>query len=94
MKNTTIKKGIYQHYKGHFYEVIELATHTESLDPLVVYRSLYGDYTFWARPLSMFLESVEINGKHVPRFKHIDKLQSKQNNQLSSIFSEHLLSLN
>lgn len=67
--NTTIQKGIYQHYKGRQYEVIDVALHTETLEEMVIYRALYGDFGLWVRPLSMFLESIEVSGIIVPRFK-------------------------
>lgn len=60
--------GIYRHYKGNFYRVIGAARHTETLEELVVYQSLYGDFGIWVRPLSMFLEEVEWEGRAVPRF--------------------------
>jgi hypothetical protein len=61
--------GIYEHYKGNRYEVLGVGRHTETLEELVVYRSLYGTYDFWLRPLSFFLQTVEWEGKTVPRFK-------------------------
>ena len=64
-----IKIGKYQHYKGPFYEVIGQARHSETLEDLVVYRDSHGE--LWVRPLKMFLEEVEFNGKKVPRFKYI-----------------------
>ena len=66
-----LKLGLYQHYRGNFYQVIGLCRHTETLEVLVVYQSLYGDYGLWARPLTMFLENVEVNGELLPRFKFI-----------------------
>ncbi|GEN24169.1 hypothetical protein HCU01_21180 [Halomonas cupida] len=60
--------GIYRHYKGPNYEVLGLAHHSETEEALVVYRALYGEYGLWVRPLSMFNESVEIDGETVPRF--------------------------
>lgn len=60
--------GIYRHYKGPSYEVLGLAHHSETEEALVVYRALYGEYGLWVRPLSMFNESVEIDGETVPRF--------------------------
>ena len=61
----------YEHYKGKQYEVIGIAKHSETLEELVVYRALYGEHDLWVRPLKMFLEEVEIEGKKFPRFKHI-----------------------
>ena len=71
-----IQKGKYRHYKGKEYEVIGLAHHSESLEPIVVYMALYdsadfGKNALWARPLSMFTETVTIEGKEVPRFEYI-----------------------
>ena len=59
-----IVRGIYRHYKGNLYEVLEIAKHSETEEELVVYRALYGDYGVWVRPLGMFTETI--NG--VPRF--------------------------
>lgn len=64
-----IKKGTYRHYKGNLYEVIDVARHSESLEDMVVYRALYGDFELWVRPLKMFLEDIEINGAIQKRFK-------------------------
>jgi len=58
-----IKLGKYRHYKGNEYEVIGAARHSETLEDLVVYKALYGNYDLWVRPLNMFLEEVEVNGK-------------------------------
>ena len=60
--------GIYRHYKGPLYEVIGVAHHSETEEPLVAYRALYGDYGLWVRPLSMFMETVEVQGEPLPRF--------------------------
>lgn len=60
--------GRYRHYKGKDYEVIGLARHSETEEPLVVYRCLYGDHSLWVRPLAMFCESVDVAGELVPRF--------------------------
>lgn len=63
-----MKRGIYRHYKGELYEVMEVAMHSETGERLVVYRALYGDYGVWVRPLGMFAENVEKDGNLVPRF--------------------------
>ena len=64
-----IKKGIYEHYKGMKYEVIGVCRHSETLETLVVYKALYGNYELWVRPLEMFNEIVEIDGEKIERFK-------------------------
>ncbi|PRY69817.1 DUF1653 domain-containing protein [Halomonas ventosae] len=68
MEHHCPRPGIYRHYKGPLYEVLGVARHSETEEPLVVYRALYGDYGLWTRPLDMFLESVEVQGEPVPRF--------------------------
>lgn len=72
MENNTIKFGKYRHYKGKEYEVVGVARHSETLEELVIYRALYGNFDLWARPLAMFLEEVEVDGKKVPRFQYLD----------------------
>lgn len=64
----SLKPGKYQHYKGQFYQVIDVATHSEDESQLVVYRPLYGEGKLWVRPLAMFVEQVEVDGQSVPRF--------------------------
>lgn len=66
-----IKTGIYEHYKGNRYQAIGIANHSETLEKMVVYKALYGEGEFWVRPLSMWEELVEVNGKQVPRFRYI-----------------------
>jgi len=63
-----VEPGLYQHYKGPQYRVFNVARHSETEEEVVFYQALYGDYGFWVRPLSMFLESVEVDGEQVPRF--------------------------
>ena len=67
------KLGKYKHYKGKKYEVIGVAKHSETLEKMVAYKALYGERGLWVRPLKMFLEEVEMNGKKVPRFKYVGK---------------------
>jgi hypothetical protein len=66
------KPGIYEHFKGKRYEAIGVAHHSETLEEMVVYRALYGDGDLWVRPLAMFTETVERDGKTKPRFKFIN----------------------
>ncbi|HEY6130499.1 MAG TPA: DUF1653 domain-containing protein [Halioglobus sp.] len=68
---TTVKPGIYRHFKGGEYQVHGIATHSESGDALVVYTPLYGDRALWVRPLSMFLETVVRDGVEQPRFSYV-----------------------
>ena len=70
----SLKKGIYQHYKGNLYQVFNVATHSETREKVVVYQCLYGDYSMWVRPLTMFTETVEVDGKEIPRFELIKAL--------------------
>ena len=66
--NSSTPTGKYRHYKGNDYEVIGVATHSETREPMVVYRPLYGEMGLWVRPLKMFMEDVTVDGKTVPRF--------------------------
>ena len=63
--------GLYRHYKGGEYEVLGVARHSETLEPLVVYRPLYNATGWWVRPHAMFIGAVEINGSTVPRFERV-----------------------
>ena len=67
-----LASGRYRHYKGNDYEVIGVARHSEDESYLVVYRPLYGDQDLWVRPLSMFTETVEVDGQQVPRFERVE----------------------
>ena len=64
----SIQRGRYRHYKGGEYEVLGVVRHSESLEPLVLYRQLYNNSGSWVRPFSMFLEPVEHGGRTQPRF--------------------------
>ena len=63
--------GIYQHYKGNMYKVLEIAKYSETLEDMVVYKAMYGEGGVWVRPLSMFEEIIEKDGKMIERFKFI-----------------------
>jgi hypothetical protein len=76
-----VKKGKYKHYKGKFYEVIDIVLHTETREKMILYKALYnvddldkefGKEPLFVRPKTMFLENVTINGKEIPRFKFIE----------------------
>lgn len=67
-----IKLGIYEHFKGKRYEVIGIGKHSETLEEFVVYRAMYGEGGMWIRPVAMFLEQIEFNGKKVDRFKYVE----------------------
>jgi hypothetical protein len=60
--------GLYRHYKGGEYEVVGVARHSETLEPMVIYRPLYNESGLWIRPYSMFFEQVEVAGALQPRF--------------------------
>lgn len=68
---TTVIPGQYRHYKGKEYEVIGVAHHSETEEEVVVYRTLYGDFDLWVRPLSMFTETVVVDGTERPRFQYM-----------------------
>ena len=57
-----IKIGLYRHFKGNLYEVLGTATHSETREPMVVYRALYGEYGLWVRPAAMWNETVDRDG--------------------------------
>ena len=66
-----IRPGRYRHFKGKEYEVIGTALHSETLEPVVVYRALYGEGGLWVRPAAMWNERVERDGYSGPRFVYI-----------------------
>lgn len=68
----TLAPGRYRHYKGLDYEVMGVARHSETLEPLVVYRPLYNDSGWWVRPYEMFVEHVVVDGVRQPRFARLD----------------------
>ncbi len=72
-----LQLGMYRHYKGHTYQVLGVAKHSETEEKLVVYKALYGECGWWVRPLEMFQEQVRFEGKTVPRFQLIDPNPNK-----------------
>ena len=71
--NMTIKLGIYQHHKGMKYRVLGVVKHSETLEDLVIYEALYDNKVskLWVRPLEMFLDKIEKDGKLVNRFEFV-----------------------
>jgi hypothetical protein len=63
--------GLYRHYKGGEYDVVGTVRHSETLEPMTLYRALYGERGLWVRPAAMFLETVEIDGIVQPRFRKV-----------------------
>lgn len=68
-----LKLGKYRHFKGNEYELVGVAKHSETLEPMVVYRALYGDGGLWVRPASMWTETVDREDYHGPRFQFIEE---------------------
>ena len=66
-----VQLGLYCHHKGGEYEVVAVARHSESLEPLVVYRPLHADTGWWVRPHAMFFEVIEVEGRLQPRFAYL-----------------------
>jgi len=66
-----LRLGKYRHFRGNEYELIGIATHSETMEPMVVYRALYGEQGLWVRPASMWTEHVERDGYSGPRFRYI-----------------------
>lgn len=67
----TTPPGRYRHYKGMLYDVIDTVRHSETLEPMTLYRALYGEHGLWVRPAAMFQEEVVIDGVRQPRFRQV-----------------------
>lgn len=68
-----LKKGKYRHFKGNEYELIDIATHSETMEPMVVYRALYSEHGLWVRPAAMWTEFVDRDGYRGPRFQYMEE---------------------
>lgn len=71
-ENKLVIGGKYRHYKNKEYRVLHLATHSETGEELVIYQALYGEMGIWARPLEMFLETINVDGEEKLRFSYIE----------------------
>ncbi|MEO7121532.1 MAG: DUF1653 domain-containing protein [Lacisediminihabitans sp.] len=76
-----ITPGLYRHYKGNLYEVIGVAHHSETEEPLVVYRALYGTQGLWVRPFDMFTSEVEVDGQCLRRFAPAEYADSSMDDE-------------
>lgn len=96
---TIVQPGLYRHFKGNLYRVTEIAKHSESQEPMVVYQALYGDKGWWVRPLSMFDEMVNRGGQKQRRFSRCDEqtlsleiailnVKAGQNTRFEAAFSQ------
>ncbi len=68
-----LKPGKYRHFKGGEYVLLGIANHSETLEPMVVYKALYGEGGLWVRPAHMWMETVEKEGYHGPRFVYVEE---------------------
>ena len=66
-----LKKGKYRHFKGNEYELVDIALHSETMEPMVVYRALYGQQGLWVRPAAMWNEHIDRDGYQGPRFQYV-----------------------
>lgn len=71
-----VRPGLYRHYKGGLYEVLDTVRHSETLEPMTLYRALYGERGLWVRPAPMFLEKVLVDGQLRPRFEACESAQA------------------
>jgi len=67
-----LKPGKYRHFKGNEYELLYVARHSETLEPMVVYKALYGEQGIWVRPAAMWNEAIDRDGYSGPRFAPIE----------------------
>ena len=72
-----LKPGRYRHFKGNEYQLLYLATHSETMEPMVVYRALYGEGGLWVRPATMWTEIVDKENYHGPRFVYVEEFSNR-----------------
>lgn len=75
MDTLTLAPGKYRHFKGKEYQLLAIARHSETLEPMVVYRALYDQGSLWVRPAQMWTETVDRDGYHGPRFQYIGPME-------------------
>ena len=73
---TPTPPGLYRHYKGNLYEVLDTVRHSETLEPMTLYRALYGERGLWVRPAAMFAEEVVIDGVQQARFVRVAEAET------------------
>lgn len=75
-----MKLGLYKHHKGKYYQVLGVCKHSETMEDLVLYEALYENDAskLWVRPISMFLENIEVNGERVARFQYVGDKKSNE----------------
>ena len=70
---TVVRPGRYRHFKGMEYQVLGMASHSETGEAMVVYRAMYGDHGLWVRPAAMWNELVTRDGETFPRFTYLEE---------------------
>jgi len=73
------KAGVYRHFKGNYYRLLQIARHSETQEPMVVYQALYGERGIWVRPLRMWSEQVEREGVTTQRFTYVGNTEEEIN---------------
>ncbi len=87
-EKTSIQAGRCRHYKGNEYTVLGVAQHSETLEELVVYWQEYGEHGLWVRPKKMFMETVMVDGKEVPRFQQLGSSGEQIGDRITNVFDE------
>lgn len=87
-EKTSVPAGRYRHFKGNEYTVVGTARHSETHQELVVYRQQYGERGLWVRPKQMFLETVQVDGEEVPRFRRLESSGEQEEETLKNIFED------